>query len=112
LYQPAARDQARALASRIPPDAAAAVRVQVADAALRGKLLGRSLGAWAADVIEIAMDGLSRLAVLDRDGHDERIHLSPLAELIARGESPADVLLEAIDPSRPLRDQVIALSTL
>ena len=47
--------------------------------------------AWARDLVAIARDGLRRLATPATG--DERSFLDPIDEVLARGQSPGEVLL-------------------
>jgi glutamate--cysteine ligase len=67
--------------------------------------------ALAERVLEISGGGLARRRRLSADGDDERIHLVRLTSLVERGQSPADALLEGLDPAAPdLRQQLIERS--
>jgi glutamate--cysteine ligase len=113
LYDAAALTAADALAETISPRAALALRSQVADEGLRAVLQDRPLRDWAADVIDIARAGLQRLRVIDPEtGRDESCHLEPLADLVERDLTPADALIEKLDPSRNLVAQVLELARL
>jgi glutamate--cysteine ligase len=48
----------------------------------------------AKELFEIAWEGLRRQAVLNTQGNDETIYLSPLKTLLSEGKCPADVLIE------------------
>jgi glutamate--cysteine ligase len=113
LYDAAARDRAEALAERIDPAAAQAVRPQIAQHGLRAQLQGRPLADWAAELLDIARAGLARLALMDpHSGRDEGVHLDPLVALIQAGETPADRLLARLDASRDLVPQVLEYARL
>ncbi|MCP4905900.1 MAG: glutamate--cysteine ligase, partial [bacterium] len=58
---------------------------------LGGSVAGRSMLAWAKDLVAIARDGLGRLATPETG--DERSFLDPIDEVLARGQSPGEVLL-------------------
>jgi glutamate--cysteine ligase len=88
---------AEALASRLHFDEVEAARPSIGHRALRARLQGRDVAAWAGDLLEIAEAGLERIADLDAEGRDERIHLAALRALIDAGESPADRLLRALN---------------
>ena len=75
--------------------------------ALRAKLGDREVAEWAVEVLRIAEGGLERLSNLNKSGEDERIHLARLGRLVAKGQSPADAILEKIDPAKPLMPQVL-----
>lgn len=107
LYDERALRAAESLVSSIDHEAAEAVRPQIAADGLRATLAGREVGVWAMDALSIAEGGLERLSHLDRQGRDERIHLAGLRSLLERGQTPADALLEIIDPGAPLFPQLL-----
>ncbi len=108
LYEDHAITAAESLASEITLEEAKAARADIASRALRARLGAREVGAWASDVVRIALGGLERLSNLNKSGEDERIHLARLAALVKKGMSPADALLERIDPEAPLVSEVLA----
>jgi glutamate--cysteine ligase len=113
LYDPQALAKAEALAAQIAPNDALAVRPRIADEGLTALLGARPLREWAEDVLDIARSGLRRAAVIDPEsGQDESCHLEPLADLIERGLTPADALIEKLDPSANLVTQVLELARL
>ena len=73
----------------------ARVRDNVARAALKAKVGGRSMQDFARDVLSIASDGLKRRAALDWVGESEVHFLGTLFDIVERGETPAEELLEA-----------------
>ncbi len=90
LYDPGALDEAAALSRDFAAAAPAAERFAVAcRQGLGGRLGGRSLAAWAEDLVQIAGRGLARSRPW------ERYLLEPLEALIAGGESPAAAALRA-----------------
>lgn len=107
LYSDAAMAKVEALASKIQLDDANAARPEIAAKALRAKLGGREVAEWASEIVAIAGEGLDELACLSESGQSERIHLSRLEKLVAKGQSPADALLEKIDLKKPLVGQLI-----
>jgi len=58
---------------------------------------GEFLGGALAPGIEIAEGGLERRARKNPKGKDEGVHLARLKELVAKGRTPADQLLEAVE---------------
>lgn len=109
LYEPSARAKAAQLVESLSHEQAEAARWELARAGLAGTLAGRPLREWAAEVLEIARAGLQKLNVKGPDGAaDESIYLAPLASLVERGQTPADALLEKLDPTRDLVPQVLA----
>ena len=61
---------------------------------LQARVRGRSLRELAAELLAIAVAGLEGQRQLDPQGEDESIHLERLQELVDRGVSPADLLIE------------------
>jgi glutamate--cysteine ligase len=113
LYDVQALAKAEALAAQIAPNDALAVRPRIADEGLTAPLGARPLREWAEDVLDIARSGLRRAAVIDPEsGRDESCYLEPLADLIERGLTPADALIEKLDPSANLVTQVLELARL
>ncbi|MBN8611060.1 MAG: glutamate--cysteine ligase [Deltaproteobacteria bacterium] len=108
LYEDHALAAAESLASKVRLEDAKNARADIADHALRAKLGERDVGEWASDVLRIAQGGLERLSNLNKSGEDERIHLARLESMVNKGQSPADALLEKIDPKAPLVPQVLA----
>lgn len=51
----------------------------------------------AREVSAIAHEGLKARAIKNAKGEDERIHLNAVAEVVASGRTPAEVMLEAYD---------------
>lgn len=107
LYDDGALAAAEDAFSRVDHDGAQAARLAIADDGLKATLAGREVGEWALELLAIAEGGLERMSNLDRQGRDERIHLGKLRALLERGCTPADALLEAIDPDAPLAGQLL-----
>jgi len=55
---------------------------------------GRTLRDIAPVVLEIAQGGLARRARLDASGNNETGYLNALHEVVARGKTPAEILLD------------------
>jgi glutamate--cysteine ligase len=65
---------------------------------LRADFRGKPLVSVAERVMAIAEAGLERRGIIDpASGKDERIHLERLGRLVARAQTPADVLLAGMD---------------
>ncbi|MBK8173541.1 MAG: glutamate--cysteine ligase [Sandaracinaceae bacterium] len=107
FYDEQALGKAEALASKLNFPAVNAARSDIAEHALRAELQGREVGEWASELLAVAMDGLHRRAILSRDGADETVHLAKLQALVAKGQTPADALVEGIDPAKDLYTQVM-----
>lgn len=107
LYDERALAEAERLVAGLDPETVAAARPGVAKDGLRASLAGRPIAEWARSLLAIARGGLSRLGNLDRQGHDESVHLERLAALVENGQSPADAMLAEIDESAPLLPQIL-----
>ena len=107
LYDDKAMAKAEALASKIQLDDAKAARSDIAAKALHAKLGGREVAEWASELVAIAGEGLDHLANLNKSGETERVHLARLEKLIAKGQSPADALLERMDLSQPIVGELL-----
>lgn len=107
LHDDRALARAESLVSRLDHATVQGARRAIATDGLRAELAGRPVQTWAGDVLEIAEGGLERLSHLNRQGQDERIHLSKLRALLERGETPADAMLESLDDDAPLLRQVM-----
>jgi glutamate--cysteine ligase len=84
------------------------MRADVGRRGLGADLRGRPLRELAERVVDLAQDGLRRRARVDAAGRDETFHLRPIAELVERGWSPADVLLDGLDRDSPnLRREIV-----
>ncbi len=67
------------------------------DVAKRGfsaEIRGRTALTLAREIVPLAAHGLTRRKRLDRNGRDETRYLRPLEEIVARGITPAEELLE------------------
>jgi gamma-glutamylcysteine synthetase len=63
-------------------------------------------------VLELAEGGLARRARTREDGKDERVHLARLRQLLEKGLTPADKLLEGMDQVKDFRSEVMARADL
>jgi len=70
------------------------LRDDVPRLALRAQIRGRSARDLARDCLDLAHQGLARRARLDIGGRDEQRHLETLDEIVARGITPAEDLIE------------------
>lgn len=73
---------------------------------------GKTLQPIAARVIELARGGLARRAFTSASGKDETVHLTRLEELVSKGQTPADSLLEGLDKVTDLKAEVLARTDL
>ena len=70
------------------------LRDEVPRLGFKAGIRGRDLLGIAGDLLQIARQGLTRRNRLDRNGRDETRYLRPLEEVVARGITPAEMLLE------------------
>lgn len=95
LYDGTALDAAAELVRGWPVAAMQQLRTDVPTRALAALAPdGRPLAAVAREVLAIARAGLDRRARLDDDGHTEAIHLAPLEDIAARGQTMAEHWLQ------------------
>ncbi len=100
VYDSAALAAAGEVARHFPPADLPHVFEAAAWHGLAAEHGGRSLLAWAREVIDIAADGLRRQA--ERSGlPDERPYLDPVFEVLDRGTSPGTDALAACAGHRP-----------
>ncbi|WP_437574421.1 glutamate--cysteine ligase [Sorangium sp. So ce887] len=108
LYDARALDEADALSESFRFDELEAVRPMIAERALRATFRGKPLAAMAEQLVSIASGGLERRARLNKSGKDERVHLDRLSALIAKGQSPADALVDGLSNDDPdLRSKIL-----
>ena len=93
-YDPAALEAAEALTASWSYAEVEALRQHVWRDGLRADFKGGKLATQAESLLDIASGGLVRRARLDAGGRDESIYLAELIALVARGQTPADALLE------------------
>jgi len=90
FYDAQALAQAEALTADWTFDEVSATRKEVWNKGLGARFRGATLQPIAEKVLTIAKGGLERRARLGASGHDERVYLARLEELVAAGKSPAD----------------------
>ncbi|MBB3764422.1 glutamate--cysteine ligase [Sphingomicrobium lutaoense] len=96
LYSQSALDAAWDLVKNWSIEEREALRVEVPRLALDARVPdGRSMREFAAEIIDIAADGLIERAEMNGAGDNEVGFLDPLREITASGMCPADRLLEA-----------------
>ena len=106
LYDAKAMDDAAQLAERLSYQAVEHVRPQIARAGLKASLAGKQVQWWAEAMLDIARSGLDRIALRDQLSRSESEFLTSLQTLVARGKTPAEVLLEQAGDT-PSRDVVV-----
>jgi glutamate--cysteine ligase len=107
LYDAQALAAADAMTADWTHDEVSASRKDVPQKGLGARFRAGTLQPFAEKLIEIAEGGLERRNYLSASGKDERAHLTRLKELVAQGQTPADVLLEGIEQVSDLRAEVI-----
>jgi glutamate--cysteine ligase len=100
LYDTRALGEAEALSQSIGFEAVEAARPELVRTGLSARIGGQPARELAERLIDCALGGLERRKRRDAAGHDERIHLEPLARLVAQGRTPAERLLEGL-PEEP-----------
>ncbi len=70
------------------------LRDDVPRMALAAKIRGRNVLSLATETLALSRNGLARRANIDPGGQDETKYLEPLEDLVARGTTPAEELLE------------------
>ncbi len=94
LYDEASLDAAWDLVKGWSAEDRQRLRDDVPRAALAAKVAGRSVLDLAKECLALSAAGLQRRNFRDSEGRDETRYLAPLQEIVARGTSPAEVLLE------------------
>ncbi|HMJ12742.1 MAG TPA: glutamate-cysteine ligase family protein [Polyangiaceae bacterium] len=113
LYDERALSEAEELTRPLSYEAVERARPELIEKGLAAELQGQSVRALAERLVEIAQGGLRRRKRLSSEGRDETIHLARLAELVAAGKTPADVLVEGLgNEDRDLRREILARTRL
>jgi len=94
LYDDVALDAAWDLVKSWTAEERQNLRDAVPKLALRATIRGRTARDIARDTLAIARAGLARRARLDIGGRDETRHLETLDDIVARGVTPAEELIE------------------
>lgn len=97
LYDKGVQDQAWQLCRDWTVAKHQALRDAVPRDGLKVEFRGRSLAAWARDVLALAREGLRRRGRLDSSGNDETGFLGVLDAIAESGRTPAEELLEAYE---------------
>lgn len=112
FYDEKALAEADALTHDWTLDEITASRKEIWQKGLGARFRVGNLIPLAEKMIEIAEGGLERRAILSPNGKDERVHLARLKELVSKGQTPADVLLEGIESQRDITAAIIARTDL
>jgi glutamate--cysteine ligase len=94
LYDDASLDAAGEMAKDWSAAERQKLRDEVPRLGFKAMVHGRSLHEISRDCLALAEAGLKRRMRLDADGRDETHHLQPLHDIVARGRTPAEELLE------------------
>jgi glutamate--cysteine ligase len=94
LYDQAALDGAWDLVKGWTNEQREELRADVPRLGLEAVIAGRPVRDVARDALAFSRAGLSKRAMLNGDGRDETHFLDPLDEIVARGKTPAEDLLE------------------
>jgi glutamate--cysteine ligase len=94
LYDDASLDAAWDLARAWAADERQKLRDDVPKLGLKASIHGRSVREVAGDCLALAHEGLGRRARLGIGGRDESRHLETLDDIVERGVTPAEDLIE------------------
>jgi glutamate--cysteine ligase len=94
MYDDASLDAAWDLVKDWSAEERQKLRDDVPKLGLKATIRGRSMRDLARDCLAVAHHGLARRARLDIGGRDEGRHLDTLDEIVARGVTPAEELIE------------------
>jgi glutamate--cysteine ligase len=111
-YDAQALAEADALTADFEHDEVSGVRADVARHGVRAQFRGKPMVELAQRVLEIAEGGLERRARKRADGKDERLHLNGIRRLLAKGQTPADALLDGIEEVADFRREVMTRANL
>jgi glutamate--cysteine ligase len=106
-YDDKALDAADALTHDFTFAEVEASRQHVWEKGLGAPFRNGTLQPIAEKLIEIAEGGLERRKKLSSKGNDERVHLTKIKAWAAKGQSPADALLEGLDKVQDVRAEII-----
>jgi glutamate--cysteine ligase len=112
FYDPKALAEIEALTADWALDEVSSTRKEVWQKGLGARFRVGTIQPLAEKVLEIAEGGLERRGFLSPSGKDERVHLKRLKELVAKGETPADRLLDGITHHQDMRAEIIKRSDL
>ncbi|MCC7346293.1 MAG: glutamate--cysteine ligase [Variibacter sp.] len=99
LYDDASLDAAWQMVKDWSAEERQRLRDDVPRLGFKATLRGRSMLALARECLALSRAGLARRARLDREGDDETQYLDPLDDIVARGQTPAEDLLEKFQGS-------------
>ena len=112
FYDKAALSEAEAMTADWTFDEVNATRKEVWNKGLGARFRTATLQPLAEKLLTIASGGLERRAFLSPSGKDERAHLKRMEELVTKGWTPADALLDGIDHARDMKAEILARTDL
>jgi glutamate--cysteine ligase len=95
LYDAVALDEAETMTASWSYDEVAVMRDAVPAQGISTSFRNTTLREVARDVLAVARNGLKRRAKLNRDGYDETSFLNTLDEVVARGTTSAQEMVNA-----------------
>lgn len=111
FYDARALDEAEAYAEPFTFDDLTALRPHIAEQGLAAVFQGKRLAEHAERLLAIAAGGLERRGQLNKNGKDERVHLERIGALVAKGQCPADALIEGLgDGGADARRRILELA--
>lgn len=112
FYDKAALSEAEAMTADWTFDEVNATRKEVWNKGLGSRFRNATLQPLAEKLLTIASGGLERRHFLSPSGKDERAHLKRMEELVAKGWTPADQLLDGIEHARDMKAEILARTDL
>lgn len=111
LYDATSLDEATEFAARLDYESVERARPRLVAEGLSGRIGDEPVLPMAERILEIAGAGLARRARTGGAGTDERVHLAPLSELVARGQCPSDRLLVGLRTGAAVRPSELIART-
>jgi glutamate--cysteine ligase len=108
FYDAQALAAAEALTADWTHEEVAATRKELWNKGLQTKFRATTFQDLAEKLLEIAEGGLERRGYKSASGKDERVHLARLKDLVSKGQTPADRLLDGIENAKDLTAEIIA----
>lgn len=112
FYDAKALSAAEALTADWTHEEVAATRKELWNKGLQTKFRATTFQTLAEKVLEIAEGGLERRGYKSSSGNDERVHLTRLKDLVSKGQTPADRLLDGIENAKDMTAEIIARTDL
>ncbi|MFO0736565.1 MAG: glutamate-cysteine ligase family protein [Labilithrix sp.] len=112
FYDAKALSAAEALTADWTHEEVAATRKELWNKGLQTRFRATTFQTLAEKVLEIAEGGLERRGYKSSSGNDERVHLMRLKDLVSKGQTPADRLLDGIENAKDMTAEIIARTDL